>query len=55
MKKISLLDRYPVYVVELPKTETDVESTDQVIARLRAQVEAPNQVMAGWIAALRKQ
>jgi hypothetical protein len=40
MKRIQLLEKYPVYVAELPKAETDVESADQVIARLREQVEA---------------
>ena len=40
MKKVQVLEKYPVYVAELPKAETDVESADQVIARLREQVES---------------
>ena len=40
MNKIQLLDKYPVYFEELAKTDTDCTSTDDVVARLRANVEA---------------
>jgi hypothetical protein len=40
MKQIQLLDKYPVYVEELTKADTDCTSAGQVIARLREQVEA---------------
>jgi hypothetical protein len=39
MKQIQLLDKYPVYVEELAKADTNCVSADQVIARLREQVE----------------
>ncbi|MEA3273860.1 MAG: hypothetical protein U9Q81_00865 [Pseudomonadota bacterium] len=40
MNKIQLLDKYPVYVEELAKADTECASTDDVIARLREQIEA---------------
>lgn len=40
MKKIELLDRYPVYVEEIAKEQTECASTDEVIERLSAEVKA---------------
>jgi hypothetical protein len=40
MNKIQLQDKYPVYVEEIAKADTSCASTDEVIARLRAAVEA---------------
>ncbi len=40
MNKIQLLDRYPVYVEELPKTDTDCATADELVARLCDQVRA---------------
>jgi hypothetical protein len=46
MNKIQLLGKYPVSVVEL--------ADKFVISYLEAPVEAPNEVMASWVASLRK-
>jgi len=40
MKKIQLLEKYPVYVEELAKHDTEHSSAEQVIERLREQIEA---------------
>ena len=42
MNKIQFLDRYPVFVEEIAKADLDDP------------VEAPNQVIAGWVEALRE-
>lgn len=40
MNKIQLLDKYPVYVAELAKRDTACTTTDQVVDRLRDQIES---------------
>lgn len=40
MKQTILQEKYPVFVLELPKAETDLASTDAIIERLQANVEA---------------
>jgi hypothetical protein len=40
MKKIHFLDKYPVYVEELAKTETDCATTDDLVGRLCDQIRA---------------
>jgi hypothetical protein len=40
MRKIQLLEKYPVYVEELAKHDAEHASAEQVIAQLREQVEA---------------
>lgn len=40
MNKIQLLDKYPVLVEEIAKTNTDCATVDAVVARLRDRVQA---------------
>jgi hypothetical protein len=43
MNKIHLLEKYPVYVEELAKADTDCKSADDVIAHLRGiAIRAPD-------------
>jgi hypothetical protein len=41
MKKIHLLDKYPVYFEELAKVDTDCASTDDVWSRVCARTSRP--------------
>jgi hypothetical protein len=40
MKQTILQEKYPVFVLELPKSETDCKSADEIIARLKADIDA---------------
>lgn len=40
MNKIQLLDKYPVFVEEIAKADTDCATVDDVVARLRDRVQA---------------
>lgn len=40
MKQKLLQEKYPVFVLELPKEETDFKSVDAIIAHLKATIEA---------------
>ena len=40
MKQIMLTEKYPLFVLELPKTETDKKSVDAIIDYLKAKIEA---------------
>ena len=40
MKQTILQEKYPVFVLELLKTETDLKSADEVIARLKSDIDA---------------
>lgn len=40
MKQTLLQEKYPVFVAELAKTETTCQSVDDVVARLKANIDA---------------
>ena len=40
MNRIQLLDKYPVFVEEIAKSDTDCAGVDDVVARLHAKVQA---------------
>ncbi len=40
MKTITLMEKYPVFVLELNKDETDYKNTDAIIAYLKEKIEA---------------
>ena len=40
MKQKILQEKYPVFVLELPKDETDLKSADDIIARLKSDIDA---------------
>jgi hypothetical protein len=40
MKKISLMDKYPVYTKEILKTDTKFKNVDEFIEALKKKVEA---------------
>ncbi|MGE5152629.1 MAG: DUF6858 family protein [Bdellovibrio bacteriovorus] len=40
MSKIQFLDKYPVFVEEIAKADTDCATVDDVVARLRVRVQA---------------
>lgn len=40
MKQLILQEKFPVFVLDLPKTETTHRTVDDVIAALRAQIDA---------------
>ena len=42
MKQKLLMEKYPVFVLELPKAETDYLSVDEIVARLREHIEQHN-------------
>jgi hypothetical protein len=39
MKRIMLQEKYPMYTLEIPKTETSLADVDAIIAKLRRCVE----------------
>ncbi|TQV64151.1 MAG: hypothetical protein FNT29_05610 [Halothiobacillaceae bacterium] len=40
MKQTVLLEKYPIFEMELPKTETDMQSVDAIIAHFKAKIDA---------------
>lgn len=40
MKQITVMEKYPVYTVEIEKSETSYQNIDEILAYLKAQVEA---------------
>lgn len=44
MQRVMLKDTYPVYVIEIPKSETSCQDTDQVIAKLQTQIDADSSI-----------
>jgi hypothetical protein len=40
MKQTTLLEKYPVYVLELDKSETEFTTVDAIIAQLKSNVDA---------------
>ncbi len=44
MKQTVLQEKYPVFVLELPKSETTCQSVDDVVARLKKDMEADERV-----------
>lgn len=39
MKQKLFMEEYPIFVLELPKLETDLRSVDEIIARLKDRIE----------------
>ncbi len=48
MKQMMLMEKYPVFVLELAKNETTCQSVDDIAARLKAAIAADSRV--AWIA-----
>lgn len=48
MKQMLLQEKYPVFVLELAKSETSCQSVDEIASRLKAAIAADNRV--AWIA-----
>ena len=48
MKQMMLQEKYPVFMLELPKSETTCQSVDDIAARLKATIAADTRV--AWIA-----
>ena len=48
MKQMMLMEKYPVFVLELAKNETTCQSVDDIAARLKAAIAADSRV--SWIA-----
>lgn len=48
MKQMLLQEKYPVFALELPKSETTCRSVDDIVARLKAAIAADSRV--AWIA-----
>jgi hypothetical protein len=48
MKQMLLQEKYPVFVLELGKSETSCQSVDDIAARLKAAIAADSRV--AWIA-----
>ena len=40
MKQITLMEKYPLFVLELPKEETDKRNVDEIIEYLKSKIEA---------------
>jgi hypothetical protein len=40
MKQTLLMEKYPIFVLDLPKTETAAQTAEDVIAALRVKIEA---------------
>ncbi len=40
MKQVQLLDKFPVFTLDIPKAETSYQNTDEVIDYLKSKVEA---------------
>ena len=48
MKKINLMDKYPVYTKEISKTNTKIKNTNEFISILKEKIE--NDKMVKYIA-----
>lgn len=44
MKQMMLMEKYPVFVLELAKNETTCQSVDDIAARLKAAIAADSRV-----------
>jgi len=40
MKQITVMEKYPVFTIQIEKSETTYSSVDEIIAYLKAQIEA---------------
>ena len=40
MKQITVMEKYPVYMLRIEKSETSFQSVDEVLAYLKAQIDA---------------
>jgi hypothetical protein len=47
MKKISLMDRYPIYTKEILKSETAMQNTDDFINKIKEKID--NDKIASFI------
>lgn len=44
MKQITVMEKYPVFTLDLPKTETACQTVDDVVAALKARIDADERV-----------